>query len=66
MTEAAPTTLADLRAEIDRIDSEMHALLMERSSIIETLIAIKKTQVLRLGLPPRPRGRHDEAAGAAP
>ena len=45
MTEAAPTTLADLRGEIDRIDSEMHALLMERSSIIETLIAVKKTQV---------------------
>jgi chorismate mutase len=44
MTEAAPTTLADLRAEIDRIDSEMHSLLMERSSIIETLISVKKTQ----------------------
>lgn len=44
MTEAAPATLADLRSEIDRIDSEMHALLMERSSIIETLIAVKKTQ----------------------
>lgn len=44
MTEAAPTTLADLRAEIDRIDAEMHALLMERSSIIETLISVKKTQ----------------------
>ena len=45
MTEAAPTTLADLRGEIDRIDAAMHGLLMERSSIIETLIAIKKTQV---------------------
>lgn len=45
MTEAAPTTLADLRSEIDRIDSAMHGLLMERSQIIETLIAIKKTQV---------------------
>ena len=45
MTQAAPTTLADLRSEIDRIDSEMHALLMERSAIIETLIAVKKTQV---------------------
>jgi chorismate mutase len=45
MTEAAPTTLADLRSEIDRIDAAMHGLLMERSSIIETLIAIKKTQV---------------------
>lgn len=44
MTEAAPTTLADLRGEIDRIDTQMHALLMERSSIIETLIAVKKTQ----------------------
>ncbi len=44
MTEAAPTTLADLRAEIDRIDSEMHALLIERSQIIETLISVKKTQ----------------------
>ncbi|WP_439497261.1 chorismate mutase [Bosea sp. (in: a-proteobacteria)] len=45
MTDSAPTTLADLRSDIDRIDSEMHALLMERSAIIETLIAIKKTQV---------------------
>jgi chorismate mutase len=45
MTEAAPTTLADLRSEIDRIDAAMHGLLMERSAIIETLIAIKKTQV---------------------
>lgn len=45
MTETAPTTLADLRSEIDRIDSTMHALLMERSQIIETLIAVKKTQV---------------------
>ena len=44
MTEAAPTTLADLRGEIDRIDSAMHALLMERSQVIETLISIKKTQ----------------------
>lgn len=44
MTEAAPTTLADLRAEIDRIDAGMHALLMERSAIIETLISVKKTQ----------------------
>lgn len=44
MTEAAPTSLADLRGEIDRIDSAMHALLMERSQVIETLISIKKTQ----------------------
>jgi chorismate mutase len=36
-------TLADLRADIDRIDAEMHRLLMERGDIIGTLIAIKKT-----------------------
>lgn len=44
MTDVKPTTLADLRGEIDRIDSTMHALLMERSQVIETLIAVKKTQ----------------------
>lgn len=44
MSAPQPFSLADLRAEIDRIDSEMHELLMERSRIIERLIAIKKTQ----------------------
>src|SRR5688572_25959237 len=44
MTQAAPTALADLRSEIDRIDSAMHGLLMERSQIIETLIRVKSTQ----------------------
>jgi chorismate mutase len=38
-----PPTLADLRDDIDRIDAEMHRLLMERGDIIGTLIAIKKT-----------------------
>ncbi len=38
-----PTDLAGLRAEIDRIDAAMHRLLMERSEIIERLIATKKT-----------------------
>jgi chorismate mutase len=33
--------LATLRTEIDRIDAAMHALLMERGSIIDTLIAVK-------------------------
>jgi chorismate mutase len=37
-------SLADLRAEIDRIDEGMHKLLMERGEIIENLIAVKKTQ----------------------
>jgi chorismate mutase len=37
-------SLADLRAEIDRIDEAMHNLLMERGEIIENLIAVKRTQ----------------------
>src|SRR6516164_58428 len=37
-------TLADLRQEIDRIDAAMHELLLERGEIIDTLIAVKKTQ----------------------
>ncbi|MFC0284717.1 chorismate mutase [Camelimonas abortus] len=35
--------LAALRAEIDRIDAAMHALLIERSEIIDELIAVKRT-----------------------
>ena len=42
-TPASAPTLADLRAEIDRIDSDMHRLLMERGRIIDRLIAIKGT-----------------------
>src|SRR6187200_5676 len=38
-----PPALADLRAEIDRIDEAMHRLLMERGEIIDRLIAVKKT-----------------------
>lgn len=34
-------TLADLRAEIDRIDERLHELLMERGEIIDRLIAAK-------------------------
>jgi chorismate mutase len=37
-------TLADLRAEIDRIDASMHALLIERGEIIGKLIEVKRTQ----------------------
>lgn len=49
MTAPAPSaepglpTLADLRAEIDRIDEAMHGLLLERGEIIERLIAAKST-----------------------
>jgi len=37
-------SLTELRREIDRIDEDMHALLIERGEIIERLIAVKKTQ----------------------
>jgi chorismate mutase len=37
-------SLSDLRADIDRIDREMHALLMERGEIIDRLIAVKARQ----------------------
>src|ERR1700733_7874830 len=37
-------SLADLRRDIDRIDEQMHALLIERGDIIGRLIAVKKSQ----------------------
>jgi chorismate mutase len=37
-------SLADLRRDIDRIDEAMHGLLIERSEIIDRLVAVKKTQ----------------------
>ena len=37
-------SLADLRREIDRIDQDMHRLLMERGEIIDRLIAVKQSQ----------------------
>ena len=37
-------SLAELRVEIDRIDEKMHELLIERGEIIDTLIAVKKSQ----------------------
>ncbi|WP_029032536.1 chorismate mutase [Salinarimonas rosea] len=39
----APLDLSTLRGEIDRLDAEMHALLIQRGAIIEELIAVKKT-----------------------
>jgi chorismate mutase len=42
--KAAPASLASLRAEIDRIDEEMHRLLIERGEIIQSLIEVKGTQ----------------------
>jgi chorismate mutase len=38
-----PPSLAELRAEIDRIDGDMHRLLMERGEIIDRLIRVKRT-----------------------
>ena len=45
MVKAPETTaLTDLRKEIDRIDEAMHQLLIERSEIIDRLIAVKRSQ----------------------
>ncbi len=41
---ASAPSLQDLRQEIDRIDQQVHTLLMERADIIDRLIAVKKTQ----------------------
>ena len=41
---AKPPSLTELRKEIDRIDEAMHKLLIERSEIIDRLVAVKKTQ----------------------
>jgi chorismate mutase len=37
-------SLGELRKDIDRIDEELHRLLMERGEIIDRLIAVKATQ----------------------
>src|SRR5271156_577710 len=37
-------SLTDLRRDIDRIDEQMHGLLIERGQIIDRLIAVKKTE----------------------
>ncbi len=41
LDRTASEALADLRAEIDRIDARLHALLIERGEIIDRLIAAK-------------------------
>src|SRR6059058_3615723 len=40
----APSTLAELRKEIDAIDEQVHRLLMARGDIIDRLIQVKQTQ----------------------
>lgn len=40
----AVDALTQLRAEIDRIDLEMHRLLIARGEIIDRLIAVKRAQ----------------------
>jgi chorismate mutase len=40
--KTAADALAELREEIDRIDHEMHRLLIERGEIIDRLIAVKR------------------------
>jgi chorismate mutase len=44
LSQPSKPTLADLRVEIDRIDAEMHELLMARGRVIDRLIEIKTHQ----------------------
>jgi chorismate mutase len=44
MSKTTAPSLAELRAEIDRIDADMHRLLLQRGEIIDRLIAAKRTQ----------------------
>ena len=44
MSEDPASSLSRLRTEIDRIDFEMHSLLMERGRIIDLLIEVKAQQ----------------------
>jgi chorismate mutase len=44
LSQPPKLTLADLRLEIDRIDREMHELLIERGRVIDQLIEIKTRQ----------------------
>ncbi|WAC28435.1 chorismate mutase [Ancylobacter sp. SL191] len=54
-TPAVPgVDLAVLRAEIDRIDAGMHALLIERSEIIDRLVAVKRARAAEGGSAFRP------------
>lgn len=46
--------LAALRAEIDRIDASMHALLIERGRIIDRLVAVKRSRAAEGGSAFRP------------
>lgn len=50
-----PTTLEEVREEIDRIDTAMHQLLIERSAVIGDLIEIKKVQPVSPGDDPARR-----------
>ncbi|GAB5509829.1 MAG: chorismate mutase [Hyphomicrobiales bacterium] len=54
-TKPRPTSLAEVREEIDRIDAAMHQLLIERSAVIGDLIAIKKVQPVSPGDDPARR-----------
>jgi chorismate mutase len=44
LSQPPKPTLSDLRGEIDRIDAEMHELLIERGRVIDRLIEIKTRQ----------------------
>ncbi len=50
---AGDRELADLRAEIDRVDSELVKLIAERMKIVDRVVAIKKAAGLPAFIPDR-------------
>ncbi|MEM6382721.1 MAG: chorismate mutase [Pseudomonadota bacterium] len=70
MTQSEPLSeplpsLADIRAEIDRIDAAMHALLIERSAVVSDLIAVKKVTPVQDDDPARRRSAFRPAREAS-
>jgi chorismate mutase / prephenate dehydratase len=47
------TSLEDLRAEIDRIDSEMHGLIQQRAALVEAIRAVKARDAITVIRPGR-------------
>lgn len=53
MRDHTPPDLADVRREIDRVDSALVALLAERQKLVERVVAIKERDNLPAFIPAR-------------
>lgn len=59
MTDQTPPDLVQLRQDIDRVDSELVALLARRQKLVERVVLVKK----REGIPALIPSRIDEVLG---